>query len=227
MQFNALTDHGCDLVGVDVNIAILRKKVYKETARRQAEEQATVLRTQWQNVSKLPHHQPQYQVAARLLLQQVASAHAAFVLEGIATTAYDELESELRRAVETIEFKAAERAEERQARAIRSYQRWALSKIKAFEAAFQATSHKAAEAASILRRDDGGWSGAYYQEIRQAMISDLLPINLALLDLPVQERYRQAFQTGWKKLDGREDQTTVAQASALTVKKLLRAFLKD
>ena len=226
-EFLGLYEKARDLVGVNVNIAILRKKVYKETARRQAEEQAAVLRTQWQNVSKLPHHQPQYEVAARMLLQQVASAHAAFVLEGIATTAYDELESELRRAVETIESKAAERAEERQARAIRSYQRWALSKIKAFEAAFQATSHKAAEAASILRRDDGGWSDAYYQEIRQAMISDLLPINLALLDLPVQERYRQAFQTGWKKLDGREDQTTVAQASALTVKKLLRAFLKD
>ena len=226
-EFLGHYEGGHDLVGVDGDIATLRKKVYKEMARRQADEQASVLRTQWQNVKKLPHYQPQYEVAARMLLQQVVSAHAAFVLEGIATTAYDELENQLRRAVETIESKAAERAEERQARAVRFYQRWALSKIREFEASFQATSYKAAEAASILRRDDGGWSDAYYQEVRQAMVADLLPINLALLDLPVQERYQQAFQKGWKRLDGREDQTVVAQASALAVKKSLRAFLED
>ena len=109
---------------------------------------------------------------------------------------------------------------------MRSYQRWALVNIKAFEAAFQATSDKAAEAASILRNDDGGWSD-YYQEVRQAMVAHLLPINLALLDLPVQKRYQRAFQTGWNKLDGREDQTAVAQASALAVKKSLREFLED
>ena len=223
-EFLGLYEKDDDLVGVQVNVATLRKRVYKEMARRQADEQAAVLRAEWQNVRKLAHHQPQYEVAARMLLQQVVSAQATFALEGIATTAYNELQGELRRAVETIESKAAERAEERQAQAMRSYQRWALSKIREFEASFQATSYKAAEAASLL---DDGWSDAYYQEVRQAMIVDLLPINLALLDLPVQERYQQAFQTGWKKLDGREDQTSVAQASALTVKKSLRAFLED
>ena len=226
-EFLGLYEKGHDLVGINVNIGTLRQKVCREMARRQADEQAAVLRTQWQNVKKLPKHRPQYEVAARMLLQQMVSAHAAFVLEGISTTAYDELENELRRAVETIESKAAERAEERQARAVRSYQRWALSKIKAFESAFQAISEKADESASILRRDDGGWSDARYQEARQAIISHLLPINLALLDLPVQERYQRAFQTGWNKLDGREDQTAVAQASALTVKKSLREFLED
>ncbi len=225
-EFLGLYEKDHDLVGVHVNIARLRKEVYKEMMRRQAGEQAAVLRAQWQNVGKLAHHQPQYEVSVRMLLQQVVSAHAVLILEGIATTAYDELENEMRRAVETIESKAAERAEKRQAQAMRSYQRWALSNIKAFEAAFQAISHKAAEAASILRRDDGGWRDAY-QEVRQAMIVHLLPINLALLDLPVQERYHQAFQTGWKKLDGRADQTAVAQASALTVKKSLRVFLED
>ena len=226
-EFLELYENGYDLADSSVNIAALRKRMYREMTRRQADEQAAVLRVQWQNVSKLPYHQPQYEVSARMLLQQVVSAQAALVLEGVTTAAYDQLEGELRRAVETIESKAAERAEERQAQAMRSYQRWALSKIKAFEAAFEATSYKAAEAASILRRDDGGWNDAYYQEVRQAMITDLLPISLALLELPVQERYQQAFQTGWKKLDGREDQTAVAQASALTMKKSLRAFLED
>ena len=93
--------------------------------------------------------------------------------------------------------------------------------------AFRATAYKAAEASSILRPDYGGWSDGYYHEVRQAMVNDLLPINFALLDLPVQERFQQAFQTGWKRLDGREDQTAVAKASALTIKKSLGAFLRD
>ena len=218
-------DHG--LVDINVNIATLRKKVYEEMVRRQADEQAAVLRAQWQNVGKLAHHQPQYEVSTRMLFQQAVSAQAALVLEGIVTTSYEELENELRRAVETIETKAAEHAEERQAQVMRSYQRWALSEVKAFEAVFRATSGKATEDASLLRPDDGGWNDAYYNEVRLAMINHLLPINLVLLDLPVQERYQQAFQTGWKKLDGREDQTSVAQASALTMKKSLRAFLED
>ena len=105
-EFLGSYEKGRDLVGINVNIASLRKKVYGEMARRQAEEQAAVLRAQWQNVRKLAPHRPQYEVAARMLLQQVVSAHAAFVLEGIATTAYNELESELRHAVETIEAKS-------------------------------------------------------------------------------------------------------------------------
>ena len=229
-EFLGLYEKGHGLVNINVNIVTLRKKVYEEMVRRQADEQAAVLRSQWQNIQELARVRSQsavFETSTRMLLQQVISMHVALVLEGIATTAYDELESELRRAVEAIESKAAERAEERQAQAIRSYQRWAFSEVKAFEAVFRATSDKATEDASLLRRDDGGWNDVYYNEVRLAMINHLLPINLVLLDLPVQERYQQAFQTGWKKLDGREDQTSVAQASALTMKKSLRAFLEE
>ena len=66
-----------------------------------------------------------------------------------------------------------------------------------------------------------------YKEVQDAMIKHLLPINVVLLDLPVQERYHQAFQTGWKKLDGRENQTTVAVSSATTKKKSLRDILEE
>ena len=163
-----------------------------------------------------------YEVATRTLFQQVMLTQAALVLEGIETPDYNELQKELRAAVETIESQA----EERQALAIRDYQRWALEKIKVFEDEYQAISEKADEAARALRRDDGGWID-YYKEVQEAMIDHLLPINVSLLDLPVQERYLQAFQTGWKKLDGREDQTSVAVASATTRKKQLRDFPED
>lgn len=219
-----------NLVGINVNIATLRNRLYNQITRRQALEQAAALRTEWENVQQLSRVQPRpavYEVSVRALLQQVVSAHMVLVLKGLATTAYDELESELRRAVEAIESSLAKRVEERQAQAMRSYQRWALLEIKAFEAAYDATSKKAAEDASLLRRDDGGWNDGYYNEVRLAITNRLLPINLALLELPVQERYQQAFQKGWKKLEGREDQTFVAQASALKVKKSLREFMEE
>ena len=226
-EFLELYEETDNPVVVNVNIARLRNRLYDRIMRGQAAEQATALTAQWQNVRTVANHQPLYELSVRMLLQRVMSAHAALVLEGITTTAYDELERELNRAVEAIESQVAKRAEDRQAHAIRSYQQWALSNIKEFEAAFEATQEKANEAASILRRDDGGWSDAYYQEVRQSMIAGLLPINLALLDLPVQERFHKAFQEGWQKLDGREDQTVVAQSSALTVKKSLREFMQE
>ena len=228
-EFLELYEEADNLVDINVNIATLRNRLYNQMLQGQADERATALRAQWENVQQFSRVQPQpaiYEVSVRALLQQVVSAHMVLALEGVATTAYDELESELRRAVQAIDSTLAKRAEERQAQAMRSYQRWALSEVKAFEAAFDTTSKRAAEDASLLRPDDGGWNDAYYNEVRLAMINRLLPINLALLDLPVQERYQQAFQKGWKKLDGREDQTSVAQASALTVKKSLRDFLE-
>ena len=42
------------------------------------------------------------------------------------------------------------------------------------------------------------------------MVAYLLPINGALLDLPVLKRYQREFEDGWKRLDGQEEQTKVA-----------------
>ncbi len=209
----------------DHDVSGLRKKLYEKIVLRQAEDQVASLRAQWKNVKEMSKDQPQpavYEVAAKMLLQQVTSAQAALVLEGIKTPVYSELEKELRAAVETIESQV----EERQALAIRDYQRWALEEIGAFETAFEEIKKKADEEGSWWRSDNGGWID-YYKEVREAMIKHLLPINVALLDMPVQERYLPAFQTGWNKLDGREDQTSVAVASATTRKKPLRDFLKD
>jgi hypothetical protein len=99
--------------------------------------------------------------------------------------------------------------------------------IKSFERAFQAISNKADEEASLWKRDHGGWVETSYQEVREAMLSYLLPIDLMLLDLPVQERYQKAFQNGWKKLDGRQEQTEVAEQTAVIVKRSLRTFLEE
>ena len=229
-DFLELYEDPVNLVGINVNIGTLRNRLYDEITRRQARERATSLRAQWENVQQLSSVKPRpasFEGSARTLLQQVLLAQTALALEGVVTTDYDELENELRRVVKQIESERARRAEERQAQAMRYYQRWALSEIKAFEAAFADTSRKAAEDASPLRRDDGGWNDAYYNEVRLAMTNRLLAINLALLELPVQERYQQAFQKGWKRLDGREDQTSVAEASALKVKKSLRGFMEE
>lgn len=232
--------------GADFDIPALQKKLYKEMLRRQAVEQAATLRGRWESARKLEHDQPAlYEASARTLLQQVVAARVALVLEGVLTPVEGELERDLRLAVATIETEATRGAEGRQARAVRAYQRWALSEIRKFDDALQRISKEADDASSWLdtatslvpdrlmsdsperqkRREylDAG----QFREVGQAMIDHILPVNVALLDLPVHERYQQAFQTGWRKLDGHDDQTGVAKASAVAEKKSLRDFLED
>ncbi len=138
---------------IDVDVSALRKKLYEKIVTRQANDRAASLRSQWKNVKELANDQPQpavYEVATRTLLQQVMSAQAALVLESIETPVYNELQKELRAAVETIESQA----EERQALAMRDYQRWALEKIKVFEdLEYQAISEKADDEADRWRCD--------------------------------------------------------------------------
>lgn len=127
------------------------------------------------------------------------------------------LESELYRTVE-----------EQQAKAKRKYQEWALEKIRKFEDEFervsgegQASLAKIADALLNSSDDDG------YKEIQKAMVSHLLPIDLALLDLPVLKLYYREFDRGWALLDGRAEQHRVAKSSAVTPKKPLRTVLED
>jgi len=69
-----------------------------------------------------------------------------------------------------------------------------------------------------------GWNKNIDQEIayratRDGMVQFLLPINPSLLDPPVALLYNKAFQKGWNKLEGREDQLYVAKQSAVVTKK--------
>ena len=240
-EFLELYVAGYETAGVDVDIPALRQRLYKEMLRRQAVDQTAALHDRWKTARKLEQHQPAvYEASARMLLQQVVSARVALVLEGVTTPVHDGLERDLRNAVATIEIEAAERAERRQGRAVRSYQLWALSVIKAFETEFERITDKVAETKSWLdsvnplRWNDPDYrehrdytEAGQYREVRQAMINHLVPVNLALLDLPVHERYQQAFQTGWQKLDGRGDQTEVAKAAAVAEKKSLQEYLED
>ena len=135
--------------------------------------------------------------------------------------------------------------EEQQAKAKRKYQEWALEKILKFKKEFQPVSEEAGQASDEAKKDvwdkirqtssamiaallnSYSWDDKRYGEIQNAMISHLLPLDLALLELPVLKLYHQAFEIGWKTLDGRGEQTVVAKKSALTVKKPLWAVLED
>ncbi len=244
-----------EVVDPDVDVPALRQKLDKLRLRRQAVEQADILRSEWQTVQQLKPdlpaiyeaHQPQWRplllrraerarhavhvTALRALLQRVAASRVALALNGVQAPAHERLERELRRAVATHETEATRQAEERHARAVRSYQGWALAEIRKFKAALDDYSKWATEQRmprlflKLLRLHDPHPSE--HQVVRQAMIVYLLPINRALLDLPVAELYQQAFRDGWNKLDGRREQMEVAQQSALAKKKPIRHFLED
>ena len=66
-----------------------------------------------------------------------------------------------------------------------------------------------------------------YLIIQNAMISYLLPIDRALLDLPVLKRYQREFDRSWDLLKGRDEQTCVAIAAALVKKRTFRDLQDD
>ncbi|MBI1338071.1 MAG: hypothetical protein GC164_14080 [Phycisphaera sp.] len=208
-------------------IHTLREELHQHMIKHQAEQQAAILNRQWVAVAALKDTQPEiYQTAVSMLLQQVVVARVALSMEGIQDAGYNKLEDNLKHAVSGMTTHAAAQAEDQQAKAIRDYQRWALEQIKAFESSYHATEEHAKKDASIWKMDNGGWNDARYREVRDAMVIHLMPVNMALLELPVQNRYQRAFDLGWKQLDGREDQTYVAEQTVSVVKKPLRDFME-
>jgi hypothetical protein len=238
-------------------VQALRKKLHEGMVTRQAEQQADALQTRWNVVQKLKNSQPAvYETSANMLLGEVMTARVALAIEGVRQPAFDMLENDLRRAVSEIASQGAKREEQRQALAIREYQHWALQQIKTFEEAWGKILESVAKRKEIdwktvvdqswwgkpyspdvwvwsaakeavQKKILTGWEDQDYKRVRDAMVNHLLAINLSMLEMPVQERYQQAFQLGWKQLDGRDGQTYVAEQTAVTVKKSLRDFLEN
>ena len=192
----------------------LRKKLQHRMAIREAQSQAVELNDQWAKAKTLAtSHATVYEISADILLREVTAARAVLALQGIQQPIYDNLEGEIRRAVEEMQDKAR-----------REYQGWALTQIVRFQKRHNATSNKASEDARILSIDNGGWSDDRYREVKDAMVLYLLPINGGLLDLPVLKRYQREFDEGWNRLEGRKEQTSVAKATALTPKRTFGNF---
>jgi len=190
----------------------------------ESEQQAAALRNRWTALQALKADHPAlYVQAVDSLLTEAAKARVALSLEGVVQPALDDVYDELQATLLEWQTQMAQEEEASRARAVREYQRWALDQIKAFERAFEDANERASEQARIGQT----WTDAEYRQVRDAMVSHLLPINLGLLELPVQERYQREFQRGWTRLDGREEQTFVVEQTAVTVKKPLSDFLGD
>lgn len=192
----------------------LRSKLQELMTKHEAQRQAATLNGQWAKAKALAASQPSiYETAANMLLREVTAARTVLALQGIQQSDYDNLEDEIRRAVEEIQDKAR-----------RGYQRWALTQIVKFENKHKAISAEAEKNARIFSIDNGGWNNERFIEVRYAMTTYLLPIDRALLDLPVLKRYQRTFDEGWNRLDGRKDQTNVAIESALVRKRNYHNF---
>ena len=187
----------------------LRTQLQHRIAIHEAQSQAAALNDQWAKAKTLATSQATvYETAANLLLREATAARAVLALQGIQEPIYDNLEGEIRRAVEEMQDKAR-----------REYQGWGLTQIVRFQKRHKAISDKASEDAKIWSKDNGGWSDDRYSEVKDAMVAYLLPINGALLDLPVLKRYQREFEEGWKRLDGQvRRRQSLAKASALNRK---------
>ena len=150
--------------------------------------------------------------------EQLITLKLSLVDEGLAVPEVDHLFRQVQIQVEAL---AAEDASH-QAAAVRGYQRWALSEIGAFEREFEQAKQVARD---NTRLPGEKWTDEQYLRVRDSMCARLLGITASLLDPPVAERYNRAFKLGWDKLDGRQDQTYVAEQDAIVVKKPLREFV--
>jgi hypothetical protein len=265
----------------DSRVPELRKALHREIVTCQAHRHAAALSDRWEALQGLRHNQPTvYESAISLLLAEVTPARVTVAAEGITPDPYEAIEKELRQAATRLAHEIAQREEQRQAKAMRRYQRWALGQIKQFEQKeYEAVlkeihailakcknskepfewpvldelpglRKKLAEVAKVPYAKIPGAvlslevQRAVYQEcagtvgwkhddelastvLQEAMVKYLLPINLGLLELPVHERYQRAFQSGWAKLDGLDEQTYVAEQTATITKKSLQDFLED
>lgn len=189
-----------------------------------SEQQAASFRERWTAVQALKADYPSlYRQALDSLLTEVATARVALALEGMTQPALDELFDQLQTTIVQWQTQVAQEEAADRAQAVREYQRWALNQIRAFERVYEGANERASEQARIGQT----WTDTEYEQVRDAMVSHLLPINLSLLELPVQERYQREFQRGWKRLDGREEQTFVVEQTAVVAKKPLSDFPGD
>ena len=189
----------------------LRSQLQRHIAIRQAQSRSAALKEQWDTAKTLATTQASvYETTADMLLRDVTAARAVLALQGIQQPIYDELEGQLRTAVETIQDDVRRR-----------YQKWALEQVKRFQEKHGVIADRAAQDARLFSIDNAGWNNDRFREVQEAMVAYLLPINPALLDLPVLKRYQREFDEGWNRLDGRKEQTNVAIASSLKKKQTL------
>jgi len=96
----------------------------------------------------------------------------------------------------------AARQRAKRAEISRAYQAWAMKQIR-----FCVHRYKADKAK--------GWYNWQFKDIMHAAISRLLPIRQGDLTVAVQQEYTQAFTKIWSKLNGRADQTQIAEEEAI------------
>jgi len=119
------------------------------------------------------------------------------------------LSMEIEKAIETeARIHTAE-----QDKKLRAYQGWALGQIQKFN-----------DDMNIAEKADKGtiYDSADYTRIKDGMVSYLVPISVGLLDPAVNRLYSEAFERGWKQLDGKNQkhlQTELAQQEAIVEKR--------
>lgn len=112
---------------------------------------------------------------------------------------------------------------------VRGYQQWALANIAAFQQGFMNAQKQTRPRYSVAGYSVGTETYTAYEMIRDAMVTQLLPISPAHLDTAVARIYNQAFGEGWDKLGGKDEkhlQTEVAKNDATTPKRTPQNYLE-
>jgi hypothetical protein len=205
---------GDEVVGVEVRK--IRLDLRRAVVAAQAKADASVAAERWALIRKT-NDPVTIEAGARSLLNSVVTARVASIAEGVDADPYAPLQQELTETIEKVERDRRTAFRQSWAR----YQRWCLDQLGSFDARFASIEGEANQAARIWKPDNGGWSDGRLDGVRDAMVQYLVPIDVSLLDVPVLELYRKAFEKGWKRIDAGERQVFVAQKVVTTSKRPL------
>lgn len=210
----------------DQELLEIFKKVRQEIGKQEIEQQIEAFAQRFDSIQTRVIDRPAiYEHAISVLATEVGMVRLSLLLEGnLLPSSLEELNAKLESTIKDYQRTIAKKAEEKYAKEFRAYQVWALGQIKEFDATME-TAEANAKANSRVYGEK--WSDAEYNLVKDAIVNRLLPVNPALLDIPVNERYHKAFQRGWMKLENvedRDDQTYVAEQGVKVEKKSLASF---
>ena len=185
------------------------------------------------------------QISLGKLLDSVVSQQQSFLENSDADVKLGRSLTELTARIEKAIEAEGKSQEVKQEKKLREYQRWALENIKSFNVYFEKArsrtkpmfSGDVKKGAGVGASVAGGIGAAVgaaaqkinpdvsdpdYPAIEKAMTNYLTPISVGLLDAAVARLYSDAFEKGWKQLDGANQkylQTEVAKQEAVVEKK--------
>ena len=206
----------------------LRDNLLAAMASQQEARHNSLLKDRWKKLKVLKDKEPLlYQACVPSFYNELLTERVSLSFDGRTNSDLNAIADEIHHAITTLSDENTRQQENTNAKAMKKYQRWALTSITTFRDAYNGVAQDASKASKLFKIDNSGWNAERYSAVADLMVEHLLEINIGLLEMPLQELYSREFQRGWTRLDGTKYQTEVAERTVNANKKSLLEFLAE